>query len=151
MAYCTQDDVLNLISERDLIQLTDDANTGLVDTDIVDSAIAAADGKINYYCSSVYTTPFTTPPDIVKAWSVDIAIYDLYSRRSDVAMPEIRKSRYDAALEQLAKIQSGAITLDGILVDVVSTDTTGVLCSTSRDDRIFTITRAGVAGTLDNY
>ena len=45
MAYSTESDLLERITEQQLIQLTDDDNVGQIDAAKVTSAIAAAEGK----------------------------------------------------------------------------------------------------------
>jgi phage gp36-like protein len=145
-AYCTQDDILLRLSEMDLIQLTDDSNDGEINTDVVDGAIDAADAEIDFYCSAGYSVPFTAPPAIVKTWSIDIAIHNLYGRRNDVAIPENCKSRYESAIELLQKIQTGAITLGATL-----SGSSGPASTSRVEDRIFTIGKSGVTGTLDSY
>ena len=54
--------------------------------------------------------PFATVPGIVKKISVDIAIYNLYSRRVEV-IPETRADRYKNAIRQLEGISKGVISI----------------------------------------
>ena len=89
MAYCTQSDLLEQISEDDMIQLTDDADAGNVDDDVVTRAIADADAEIDSYCGTKYDVPFSTVPVMVRKLSVDMSIYNLYARRQGA--PEDRK------------------------------------------------------------
>lgn len=110
MAYSTLTDLKKLIPEETLIQLTDDENLGAVSQARVDEAIIQADAEIDSYCGSRYTIPFTTVPDIVKKISVDIAIYNLYSRRVE-EIPETRAERYKNAIRQLEGISRGLISI----------------------------------------
>jgi phage gp36-like protein len=159
MAYCTQDEILLMLPERDLIQLANDTSADTVpdpDADpdpieaaiavVVDAAIAAADAEIDVYCSVRYTVPFDPVPAIINVSSIDIAIYNLYSRRDNVAVPEIRKNRYDAALKLLAAVESGRINLS-----VSEITGSGASSSSLASDRIFTIGKTAFVGTLDNY
>ena len=91
--YSTLTDIKKLIPEDTVIQLTDDENTGAVVESRVTEAIAQADAEIDSYCGGKYSVPFTTVPDIVKKISVDIAIYNLYSRKVE-EIPETRADRY---------------------------------------------------------
>lgn len=109
MAYCSQSNLLDQISEDDLIQLTDDDDTGAVDTDVVDQAIADADAEINSYCGVRHSVPFSTVPPMVLKLSVDITIYNLYSRRRGA--PDERKERYDNAIRYLKDVAKGLVTL----------------------------------------
>lgn len=102
MAYCTQSDILKQIDEDVLIQLTDDADAGTVNTDNVDRAISRAEAEIDSYCGMRYEVPFTTVPDRVRDLAVDIAIYRLYGRRKGA--PENRKNDYDDAVKFLRDV-----------------------------------------------
>jgi phage gp36-like protein len=110
MPYCTLDDIKKLIPEEALAQLTDDEGLGSVNPARVDEAIAQADAEINSYCGGRYAVPFSMVPDIVKKLSVDIVLYNLYSRRVEEA-PAIRAERYKNAIRQLEGISKGVISL----------------------------------------
>ena len=135
MAYSTLTDIKKLIPETAIIQLTDDENAGTVNQARVDEAIAQADAEIDSYCGGRYAVPFTTVPDIAKKISVDIAIYNLYSRKVEV-IPETRAERYKNAIRQLEAIATGKITIGESGEDVPEAG--GVQIDTTTDDRIFT-------------
>ena len=107
--YAAQADILEQLDGDILIQLTDDADAGTVDADMVTRAIADADAEIDGYCGKRYSVPFSTVPAIVRKFSVDIAIYNLYARRKGA--PEDRKQRYDNAVKFLANVAKGLISL----------------------------------------
>ena len=109
MAYSTITDIEELIPADDLIQITDDDDTGSIDSARVDAAILDADAEIDGYCGERYVLPFDPVPEIIKKLSVDISIYNLYSRRE--AAPEIRIERYKMAVKTLDKISSGKVSL----------------------------------------
>ena len=109
MAYCALADLQEQIDERELIQLTDDDNVGIVDQGAVDKAITDADGEIDGYLGSRHTVPLNPVPSIINKISVDIAIYNLYSRR--LAPPEHRESRYKNGIRFLEQVAAGKITL----------------------------------------
>lgn len=110
MPYCTLTDILKLLPEETVVQLTDDEGTGAVHQTRVDEAIAQADAEIDSYCGARYSVPFSPAPDIVRKCSVDIAVYNLYSRRTE-EIPEARSERYKNAIRQLEGIARGVITL----------------------------------------
>lgn len=141
MSYCTKADLLGLIPEETIIQLTDDHGAGAVDDDIIDQAIADADAEIDGYCGERYTLPFSPVPVIIKKASVDIAIYNLYGRRQGA--PEDRTKRYDNAVKLLRDISAGKVTLGASAPEETAQDTVEI--STSLDDRVFTKT------TLENF
>ncbi|MDA2914491.1 DUF1320 domain-containing protein [Acidobacteriia bacterium AH_259_A11_L15] len=80
MPYCTQSDLLNQLTQAELIQLTDDDATGAVDTAKVDSALNAASATIDAYAGARYTLPLQSSEKI-KQLCIDLAIYELEKRR----------------------------------------------------------------------
>jgi len=113
MAYCTLDDIKpDQLTETELIQLTDDDDAGMVDESVVTKAIADADAEIDGYCGQRYTVPFTTVPAMIRKLSVDIAVYNLFSRRQGA--PEGRKTRYDTAIKFLERVADGKAVVTGV-------------------------------------
>ena len=109
--YCTLDDIKKLLPEAMLIMATDDENTNAVNEQRINEAITQADAEIDSYCAQQYATPFTTVPPVIKKCSVDIAIYNLYSRRVE-AIPETRSTRYKDAVRLLRDIADGSVSLN---------------------------------------
>lgn len=134
MAYCTQDDILYLLNETALIQLTDDDGAGEIDDEKVTRAIADADAAIDAYCQDRYAIPLSPVPAKIRQISVDIAAYNLYSR-SDLEMPEIRADRNKEAIRFLEKVAEGKIPLGS---DTPSPANTGHAVNVEHNDRIFT-------------
>lgn len=150
MPYSTQSDLLEQLEENVLIQLTDDSGSGEVDVSAVDRAIADADAEIDSYCGTRYTVPFSPVPVMIRKLSVDIAIYNLFSRRAlDVA--DERQQRYDNAIRFLRDLAKGLISLGADAP--AEPDDSLPQASRDKEDRIFTIGRksTGSSGTLDNY
>jgi phage gp36-like protein len=110
MAYCTEDDLLNMIPQSELAELT--AESGEIpDSLIVIDVISKAGAEIDSYLGVKYVVPLVTPPAQVKALAVDLAIYHLYSRRSVV--PPVRQLKYDAAVSFLKQAAAGQIVIVG--------------------------------------
>lgn len=109
MSYCTLDDIKEQIPEDELIQLTDDEDLGVVDTSVTDRAIADADAEIDGYCGKRYGVPISPTPAIIRKVSVDIAIYNLFSRRQGA--DEDRRTRYKDAIKFLENVAKGVVTL----------------------------------------
>jgi len=135
MAYSTQDDIEKQIPEEILIELTDDAGTGEVDTDNIDRAIEDADDEIDSFLSLAYTLPLASTPGLVRRMSVDLAVCNLYSRRPHLEIPESRKERCDSDRKLLEKIAQGKLSLGGDFPDPVNT---GNSVELSCNTRIFT-------------
>lgn len=134
MSYCLQTDILNQIDSTVLLQLTDDAGAGVIDADKVTRAIADADATIDSYCQDRYTIPLSPVPAKIRQVSVDISIYNLYSRREDV-VPDIRKERNQAAIRFLEKVADGKIQLGVATLTPTNTDNS---VSVSGNTRLFT-------------
>ncbi len=109
MAYAVTADLLQQISQAELIQLTDDTLLGQIDESRVARAIADAGAEIDGYLAKVFSVPVSPVPDLVRNLTVAIAIYNLYSRRSEV--PDNRLERYRAAVRTLENISRGLLTL----------------------------------------
>lgn len=139
MAYCTRADLLGLITEAALIGLTDDHGVGMVDDAVVSEAIADADAEIDGYCGGRYPLPFTVVPAIIRKCCIDIAIYNLYSRRQGA--PLDRKERRDNAVTILKEIAKGTVTLGA----GAPAETTDDDVQASSPPRVFT------RSTLENY
>ena len=139
MAYSTQDDMLQQLDETSLIRLTDDAEDGVIDAEVVTRSIADADATIDAYCQGRYTVPLTPVPDKIRGVSVDIAVYNLYSRKGDTA-PEIRKDRHKEAIRFLEKVSEGKIKLGALTPASVNTADS---VQAEGNDRIFTRTKMG--------
>ena len=137
MSYSSLDDIKKLIPEETIIQLTDDENLGFVNQSRIDEAIAQADAEIDSYCGGRYTVPLSPVPDIIRKISVDIAIYNLYSRRVEV-IPETRAERYKNAIRQLEGIAKGTISIGEAAAPPAATAEGGVEGNKTDEDRIYT-------------
>ena len=137
MAYSTLTDMEQLIPEETLTQITDDEGAGEIDEDRITEAIATADAEIDSYCAARYTVPFTVVPTIVKKLSIDMAIYNLYSRRVE-EIPATRADRYKNAIRLLEGIAKGTITLGVDPAPTGSTEGSSAECNKTSSDRIFT-------------
>jgi phage gp36-like protein len=135
MAYCIQADLEEQISPAELGELTDDAGSGSADTSAVARAIADADAEIDSYCGGRYTLPFSPVPVMIRKLSVDIALYNLHTRRSFAKAPEERQKRYENAVRFLRDVSKGLISLGAD--EPARADTSNSVEMTG-NDRIFT-------------
>lgn len=132
MPYCTQTDILGQLPETDLIALTDDTGLGEVDTSTVDQAIADADSTIDAYCQGRYPLPLEPVPSIIRRLSVDLAIYNLHSRRAVDEVPKVRESRKADALRFLEKVAAGGILLGAATPEPTASTQAAVASSPAR-------------------
>ncbi len=132
--YNTLSDLKKSMSESDIIQLTDDDQSGGIDETVVDEGIAWAFDLINNHVRGKYPVPLSPVPDMVEKISVDLVIYFLYTRRQAYEIPDGVAERYKMAIKLLEKIQGGKIVLE---VDIGTTDTSELRTNKTADDRIF--------------
>lgn len=109
MAYSTINDVLKMLSEADLIELTEDVNATAYDPLVVDRAITDADAEIDGYVGARYKVSRAPVPPVLRKYSVDMAIYNLYSRRQIVNAAW--RKRYEDAISYLTLVAQGKISL----------------------------------------
>jgi phage gp36-like protein len=150
MAYATTDDILMQLPEDTLIDLTDDEGLGVVVDNVVTRAVEDADEEIDGFLAVRYALPFSTTPRLVRKFSVDIAICNLYARKPGTT-PDERKENCQRAREMLGKIAEGKLNLD--VPEPNSDADYGVQVTTDKTDRIFSMGRTSdsSAGTLDNF
>ena len=110
MAYCTQSDIEEEISQAVLVELTDDEGLGVVEAGRVTKAIGAADAEINSYLAQRYSVPMTSGLELLKDLCINLALERLYGRRPN-SLPEDRKDRIQAVRRLLSDIAVGKATL----------------------------------------
>ena len=137
--YATLADILEQMAESDLIALTDDVQSGTVDTDVVDWALNGADALIDAHCHDRYQVPFNPVPRLAVKFSVDLAIYNLYARRPHVEVPEAVKDRNAQVLAYLKRVQTGEASMgaDATTIAVATESQSGL---TPGNERLFTRT-----------
>lgn len=108
MTYATQADMSARFKERELIELTDEANLGVIDTVALGVALKDADSEINgYLLAAAYALPLQQSSDELVRIACDIARYKLYDTRAT----EQVKARYDDAIKKLRDVSSGKASL----------------------------------------
>lgn len=131
MAYCTEDDLLPMIPQGELAELT--AESGEVpDHAVTAEAIAKAGGEIDAYLGVRYALPLTANPPLLKSLAVDLAIYHLYSRRS--VAPQVRRQKYEAAVAFLKQVAAGQAAVEGLAGEPQAEDFSGASRVFGRDD-----------------
>ncbi len=123
MSYATQIQLTERYGERMLIALTDrgDVATGLIDTSVVDQALAEADAMIDGYLQGRYALPLATTPVLVADIAQTLAIWKLHTTAAD---PKIEQD-YKEAMRSLRDIASGLISLSVAGVQPATTGATG--------------------------
>jgi phage gp36-like protein len=112
MAYATQNDLVPLrMTQKDLVELTDDTDSGEVNVAIVTAALEEASGRVESYCRARYVTPLQMSDD-VKALTLDITVYLLFSRRRETRISDTVQQRFDQAIAFLKDISNAKASLD---------------------------------------
>jgi len=146
MPYCTLADLKSELNEQELVELTDDESSGVVNESHINAAIAKADAKIDFFCGQQVDVPFSSAPPIVKEWSKTLSIYYLFLRKK--VIPEDVKTAAKEIFDLLAEIADGEASIPG-----VSSGDDGIQSSRTEDDATMRMGKAsdGSSGTLDNY
>jgi phage gp36-like protein len=110
--YCTLEDIKKAIPEKNIIELTDDDNFGSIDEAKVQDAIDYAEQLINGYLRGRYPVPLEPVPKIIRRLAVDLAVFQLYSRRFELDMPQSMLDRRKEIIKLLEYIQAGKVLLD---------------------------------------
>ncbi|HJW23762.1 MAG TPA: DUF1320 domain-containing protein [Rhodocyclaceae bacterium] len=79
MPYATQAAMIARYRESVLIELTDDANTGAIDTVKLGQAMADADAEVDGYLAVRYPVPVVPTPALVERLACEIAYFRLHS------------------------------------------------------------------------
>ncbi|PIE72289.1 MAG: hypothetical protein CSA20_08475 [Deltaproteobacteria bacterium] len=106
--YASLADILERIDASTLIALTDDTGSGALDESAAARSIADAQAVIDSYCAGVYKVPFSEPVTArVRQCTVDLAAYNLYSRRAHVDTPETIVRNQQQVLDHLLRVSKG--------------------------------------------
>ncbi len=109
--YITIDDLKKAVDEDVLIRWTDDDDTGVINTDILNDMIAAAEDEVNGYISKRYPVPLEMVPNIIKRLTKDIAVYNTASRKELLEEEGTLRTRYRDAVRMLRDIGSGKVDI----------------------------------------
>jgi phage gp36-like protein len=121
MAYCTLDDLTRLISERTMLQLCDDDQDGEFVASppntahqVAAQAIEEADAIIDSYISGRYDVPLTAVPVQVRQISAHLTVVALFSRRSEMELPDGIAAREKKYMRWLKDIRAEEADLPGV-------------------------------------
>lgn len=139
MTYATLTNLIGLVGERELIQLTDRAEppTDQIDEGVALGALQAAADEIDSYVGAIYALPLAEPSQLLKDICLDLARYRLFKDPTD----EVARRR-KASIDHLVNISKGIAKIPGALgKDPVGRD--GVVAMTGPGRRL---TRDSMAG-----
>jgi phage gp36-like protein len=105
--YCTVDNLVSRFSLEELVQLTDKSGSGVVNTQVVETAINDASDLIDGYIGGRYTLPLSTVPKVLIGICASLARYNLY----DNAVSDVVEKNHKAAIDFLTNVGKGHIRL----------------------------------------
>ena len=114
MNYCTLEDIRGHISEARLVEITDDTHpndSGTVNADIVEKAIKESSDIIDAYIGKRFKLPLPGIPSVLRTICVDLSIYNLYERVTEMDISEGMKLRYNNAIKMLERIAEGEMSI----------------------------------------
>ncbi len=111
MAYAVKADLADRLTDKQLVELTDFENAGVVVDSRITAAIDDASSKIDAYAGSRYTVPLAQS-DQVKNLCLDLTVWRLNTNRNrPLSQPQL--DAYEAAMKFLMDVSKGLATLDG--------------------------------------
>ena len=124
MAYADLTGLTARIGEATLIELTDRADPplGVVDTTVIDAALADTDALIDGYLAVHYALPLSASQALVVTLAEAITIYKLYT----ISAPERVVDDYRDAIKALEKIAEGKVQLNAAGIKPASSGGSGV-------------------------
>ncbi len=130
MSYTADADLLTIIPERTLIQLSaDDPLAGVPDWAVIAEARAYADGQIDARLRQRYSLPLSSVPRELRDWALALARRWLYERRPDQDIPAPVVDSAKESLFSLDSVRDGKMSLDSAVSDAASTVSGIVLVS----------------------
>ncbi|WP_406850671.1 DUF1320 domain-containing protein [Candidatus Arsenophonus nilaparvatae] len=119
MAYCTLEDIGQLLSRHTLVQLTQDVSgealmgglPNVINDKVLNDAIRYADELIDAHLRGRYVLPLETVPTVLRDMAVNLVSHRLYLRRPEGQLPEAIKEVYRGSLKMLEALRDGKLTL----------------------------------------
>lgn len=130
------------MSEQDVIRLSNDDYTATeIDIKIVNEIIDTAEDMLNSFVRGRYVVPLTPVTKLVESMVLDLAVHGLYSRRTNVAIPEPVSDAYKNTIKMLGLIQERKMHIG---VDEIQSGADGAISggvdirvNKTPDDRLF--------------
>jgi len=66
-----------------------------------------------YDCDTIFSTSGKSRHQLILMMALDIAIYHIFSIHNPVKLSQLRKDRYERAVEWLKAVASGSISIEG--------------------------------------
>jgi phage gp36-like protein len=111
MTYSTDDDIIDAVGEDTVRRLTDDDQTGSIDTGVLAGVREDTHEIVNAYVRGRYELPFDATPKLLAMAETALTVERLYRRRPSADTPESVSEASEEAMTTLRRLSEGAITL----------------------------------------
>lgn len=146
MAYAVEADLTKYFGEEQLLIAADRDADGTADTDVISTALEAAEDEIDSYVGVRYDIPLTSVPGVLKRICCDLAMYHMSVDQQ--SMTEGKEKKYNDAIAWLTKLATGKVTLGAEESDnnesVNDVAEVSEVTSTNTSSRLFT--RSSLSG-----
>jgi phage gp36-like protein len=139
VAYAAQSDLEKYFGEADVLRAADRDGDGVADTDVITTAITAAEEEIDSYVAVRYDLPLAVVPGVLTRVCSDLAMYHMSI--DTLSMTEDKEKRYERGLKWLRDLSRGVVTL-GVEEEQVEVQDNMAL-GASNPPRLFTRTKLG--------
>jgi len=115
VAYSTDEDIYDRLGEETVRRLTDDDQTGAVNTQVLSRVRTSVAREIDVYLRSRYDLPIddADAQEVLAGLEVDILAHRLYARRPNVEIPASVTELKDEAIDRLERIaKHGGLGID---------------------------------------
>lgn len=104
--YIAVSDLFTRMSEQDAVRLSNDDYTATqINEEVVNEIIDTAEEMLNSFVRGRYTVPLAPVTKLIKSMVLDIAVHGLYSRRTNITIPEPVRDAYNNTIKMLGLIQ----------------------------------------------
>lgn len=139
MACISLDDLVKAITLSTVIQLSNDTPGATTPnlTNLNDCIDRAENLAYGYAKGTGITVPFAPPvPPLFKNWVLELALYNLRTRRTEGKGNETLETKRKETIRQLEQFQAGKISL-GIESDAVGFQAATIKVNKTSEDRMF--------------
>lgn len=146
MAYAVEADLTKYFGEEQLLIAADRDADGNADTDVISTALEAAEDEIDSYVGVRYDIPLASVPGVLKRICCDLAMYHMSVDQP--SMTEGKEKKYNDGIAWLTKLATGKVTLGAEESDnnesVNDVAEVSEVTSTNTSSRLFT--RSSLSG-----
>ena len=110
--YCSQADITNIVDAVNLQAALDDYAQGSFQSAQLNNIIAMASNKCDALVSSIYQTPFASPPAKIKDACIIFSAFAIFQRRLTPTERNPYAEQQNYWVDMLTKVGAGELPLD---------------------------------------